>query len=223
MPRKTPPGASAPCADAPPAAAPKKRGRPAQNENESLRSELVRKSAYLFRTQGYDNTTVRDIAAAAGVHSGSWFYHFKSKQDILAAIMEQGMRQSLAAIEAIDLPALAPRQALLRLVEVHLQTMLAPNHDFIPVLVYEWRSLDQPARSRIIELKDRYEAIWGEVIAALHRSGEWSMPTRFDRLLMFGALNWTAQWYKPGTGTSLEELAEQTVTFLLRTPPRHHP
>jgi hypothetical protein len=34
---------------------------------------------------------------------------------------------------------------------------------------------------------------------------------------MFGALNWTAQWYKPGAGGSLEELAEQAVRFILRT------
>lgn len=201
------------------ASEPRRRGRPAKSENDSLRGELIKRSAYLFRTQGYDNTTVRDIAAAAGIHSGSWFYHFKTKQEILAAVMEQGMTDSLASLEAIGLHTLAPRMAFQRLVEVHLHTMLAPNHDFIPVLLYEWRSLDQGSRARIIKLKDRYEAIWDEVIAALHQSGDWRMPTRLDRLFLFGALNWTAQWYKPG-GTSLEELAEQAVTFILRTPPR---
>ena len=198
---------------------PKRRGRPAKSENDSLRGELIKCSAYLFRTQGYDNTTVRDIAAAAGIHSGSWFYHFKTKQEILAAVMEQGMTESLARLEAIGLHTLAPRIAFQRLVEVHLHTLLAPNHHFIPVLLYEWRSLDQGSRTRIIRLKDRYEAIWDEVIAALHQSGEWSMPTRLDRLFLFGALNWTAQWYKPG-GISLEELAEQAATFILRTAPR---
>lgn len=220
MPSKSPPGLSASPADPAPAMAPKRRGRPAKSENDSLRGELIKKSAFLFRTQGYENTTVRDIAAAAGIHSGSWFYHFKTKQDILAAVMEQGMTQSLADIEAIALHALAPREALRRLVEVHLQTLLAPNHDFIPVLLYEWRSLDPLARARIIELKDRYEAIWDGVLTALHASGEWAMPTRFDRLLMFGALNWTAQWYKPGGATTLADLADSAVTFILRSLPR---
>jgi hypothetical protein len=103
------------------------------------------------------------------------------------------------------------------MVEVHLHTLLAPDHAFIAVLLYEWRSLDQPGRARIIKLKDRYEKIWDEVIAALHRSGDWPLPTRFDRLLMFGALNWTAQWYKPRAGDSLAELAGQAVRFILRT------
>ncbi|SFV01487.1 TetR/AcrR family transcriptional regulator [Pseudoduganella namucuonensis] len=220
MPSKPQPALSALSAAPAPAMAPKRRGRPAKSENDSLRGELIKKSAFLFRTQGYDNTTVRDIAAAAGIHSGSWFYHFKTKQDILAAVMEQGMTQSLADIEAIALHTLAPRDALRRLVEVHLQTLLAPNHDFIPVLLYEWRSLDPLSRARIIKLKDRYEAIWDGVLKALHASGEWAMPTRFDRLLMFGALNWTAQWYKPGGAIALRDLADSAVTFILRSPPR---
>ncbi|SFL82141.1 TetR/AcrR family transcriptional regulator [Rugamonas rubra] len=198
----------------------KKRGRPAKGEGGGLRAELIEKSARLFREKGYDNTTVRDIAAASGIQAGSWFYHFKTKQDILVAIMEQGMARSLAQIEAIGEQNLAPRAALERLVEVHLHTLLAPDHDFIAVLLYEWRSLDQPSRERIVALKDRYEAVWDEVIGALHRSGDWAMPSRFDRLLIFGALNWTVQWFKPGSGADVKELAQQALLFILRTPPR---
>ncbi|MBI3284357.1 MAG: TetR/AcrR family transcriptional regulator [Burkholderiales bacterium] len=198
---------------------PKKRGRPAQGEGDGRRQELIEKSALLFRTKGYDNTTVRDIAAAVGIQAGSWFYHFKTKHEILVAIMEQGMRKSLADIEAIAIHTLPPRAALQRLVEVHLHTLLAPDHDFIPVLLYEWRSVEPGERARIIALKDRYEAVWDEVIQALHASGAWNMPTRFDRLFMFGALNWTAQWYRRGAGISIEELAQQALQFILRTPP----
>ncbi len=217
MSSKTPPPVVPETTGAAPDAAPRRRGRPAKSEQDSLRGELIRKSAYLFRTKGYDNTTVRDIAAAAGIHSGSWFYHFKSKQEILAAVMEHGMRESLARIEEIAPHALPPRAAFQRLVEVHLHNVLAPNHDFIPVLLYEWRSLDKASRTRIVGLKDRYETVWNDVIARLHASGDWAMPGRLDRLLMFGALNWTAQWYKPGRA-SIEEVAAQAVQFILRTP-----
>ena len=196
---------------------PKKRGRPHKGEGGGLRAELIEKSAQLFRTKGYDNTTVRDIAAAAGIQAGSWFYHFKTKQDILAAIMEQGLQRSLAEIEAIARQPLSPSALLQRLVEAHLHTLLAPDHHFIAVLLYEWRSLDQASRDRIVALKDRYEAIWDEAIAALHHSGAWSMPSQFDRLLLFGALNWTVQWYKPGQGADVPQLAQQAMRFLLRT------
>ena len=200
------------------APSPKRRGRPLKGEGGGLRAELIERSAELFRAKGYDNTTVRDIAAAAGIQAGSWFYHFKTKHDILAAIMEQGMERSLAEIEAIASQTLPPSEMLRQLVEVHLHTLLAPDHHFIAVLLYEWRSLDEPSRGRIVELKDRYEAVWDRAIADLHRSGDWPMPSQFDRLLIFGALNWTVQWYKPGSGADVKELARQAMLFILRTP-----
>ncbi|MQA37837.1 TetR family transcriptional regulator [Rugamonas aquatica] len=200
------------------APSPKKRGRPQKGEGGGLRAELIEKSAQLFRTKGYDNTTVRDIAAAAGIQAGSWFYHFKTKQDILAAIMEQGLAHSLAEIEAIARQPLPPCELLRKLVEAHLHTLLAPDHHFIAVLLYEWRSLDAASRERIVALKDRYEAVWDHAIAALHRSGDWAMPSQFDRLLIFGALNWTVQWYKPGSGADIQQLTQQAMLFILRTP-----
>ncbi|MYM85203.1 TetR family transcriptional regulator [Duganella sp. FT50W] len=197
---------------------PKKRGRPHKGEGGGLRAELIEKSALLFRTKGYDNTTVRDIAAAAGIQAGSWFYHFKTKQEILAAIMEHGMQHALAEVEAIAALPLSPCAMLHRLVEAHLHTLLAPDHHFIAVLLYEWRSLDEQSRARIAALKDRYEAVWDRAIAELHRSGAWTTPSQFDRLLIFGALNWTVQWYKPGSGADVGELAHQAMRFILRTP-----
>lgn len=89
----------------------RKRGRPVKGESATLRDELILKSAKLFRTQGYERTTVRDIAAAAGVQAGSWFYYFKTKQDILVAVMEQGMSNALARIEALDVENLPARDA----------------------------------------------------------------------------------------------------------------
>ncbi|MEV8470324.1 TetR/AcrR family transcriptional regulator [Ralstonia sp. UNC404CL21Col] len=198
----------------------RKRGRPAQDANEGLRRALIEQSARLFREKGYGNTTVRDIAAATGVHAGSWFYYFKTKQDILQAVIEHGLTVALADIEAIDIDHLPPREAMRQLVRAHLYTLLAPNQDFIPVMLYEWRSLDAQAQERIIALKDRYEDIWTRVIDRLRASGEWAQPTPVDRLLMFGALNWTAQWYQAGAGISIDALADQAVLFILRTPPQ---
>ena len=195
----------------------RKRGRPLKGEGATLRRELIAKSAKLFREQGYERTTVRDIAAAAGIQAGSWFYYFKTKQDILAAVMEEGMSSSLARIEALQVDNLPAREAFHALVSTHLRTMLKPDHDFIPVLLYEWKSLDAGARGNIIALKDRYEVIWDSVIARLQASGEWPSPTPIDRLLMFGALNWIIQWYKTKAGLSFDVLVEHAVTFSLRT------
>jgi TetR/AcrR family transcriptional regulator, cholesterol catabolism regulator len=182
------------------------------------RGQLIRESARLFRERGYEGTSVRDIAAATGLQSGSWVYHFKTKQDILAAVMEEGLRHSLQRIEAIGREALAPRERFHALVQAHLETILAPGQDFIPVLLYDWRSLAAEARPRVVTLQKRYEAVWDQAIAELRTSGDWAEPTRIDRLLMFGALNWIAHWYRPEGGLDVGELADVATRFLLRTP-----
>jgi AcrR family transcriptional regulator len=184
------------------------------------RGQLVRESARLFREKGYDATSVRDIAAATGLQSGSWVYHFKTKQDILAAVMEEGLQQALERIEAIARERLPPREYFRALVRTHLDTLLGPGQDFIPVLLYDWRSLDKQGRERVIALQKRYEQVWDDVILQLQRSGDWTLPTRVDRLMMFGALNWIVQWYRPRGPLSVAQLVDEAEKFFLRTPAR---
>ena len=75
------------------------RGRPRKTVDErddgNRRQALLLAAAQLFRRKGFAATTTRDIAAAADMQSGSPFYHFKSKDALLYAVMEEGMRSAL--------------------------------------------------------------------------------------------------------------------------------
>ena len=53
----------------------------------------------------------------------------------------------------------------------NLDVLLGPDSDFIPVMLYEWRSLNAAQREAVVELKNRYEAAWGALLAELHASG----------------------------------------------------
>jgi AcrR family transcriptional regulator len=195
------------------------RRRRGQEVDGNRRQQLLRASARLFREQGFDGTSVRDIARAAGMQSGSWVYHFPTKQDILVAVMEEGLLDALARIESIAAQRLAPREQFLRLVRAHLDTILGPGQDFVPVLLYEWRSLEAGARRRVSVPLKRYEALWQSAIDALQQSGAWTGATRVDALLLFGALNWITRWYRPDGPLDIDALALECVRFFLRTPP----
>jgi AcrR family transcriptional regulator len=199
-----------------PVARPRGRPRASPDDEAGRRRQLLRASARLFREKGYDGTSVRDIAQATGLQSGSWVYHFPTKQDILVAVMEEGLNDALARIEAIARRDLPPRRKFAALVRAHLETILAPGQDFIPVVLYEWRSLDPAAVPRVTAPLRRYEAIWKKVIGELQRGGEWPGRTRIDALLLFGALNWIARWYSPEGPLSLDQLAKEAVRFFLR-------
>jgi AcrR family transcriptional regulator len=88
------------------------------------RAELLRAAARLFVEKGFDATTTRDIADAVGMRSGSPFYHFRSKQELLKTAMVEGLdagyARLLAAIDGIT----DPEQRLRVLVRTHLGTLL---------------------------------------------------------------------------------------------------
>jgi len=179
------------------------------------RTELIRAAGHLFREKGYDATTIRDIAAAVGMRSGSPFYHFKSKQEMLKAVVLEGMLSALAATEAVAARKLGPRATFQALIRAHLDTILEHGGDFVPVLLHEWRSLSDESRAEIVAAKDRYERIWQKTLRDLKKSGLIRDDSSLARLLVFGSINWTAQWYRPDGRLSIDKLARQTAEFFL--------
>src|SRR6188474_1887967 len=157
-----------------PGAAKRPRGRPRKSVDErddgNRRRALILGAARLFRRKGFDATSTRDIAAAAGMQSGSPFYHFKSKQELLFAVMDEGMRsaiekQQVAVQQADGLPGAAQLRLLVR---HHFDILLGPGSDFIPVMLYESRSITAKQRALLAELQSEYEAPWVPVLEVLH-------------------------------------------------------
>jgi TetR/AcrR family transcriptional regulator, cholesterol catabolism regulator len=199
------------------------RGRPRKTEDErddgNRRHELLKAAAQLFRRKGFAATTTRDIAAAAGMQSGSPFYHFKSKDALLYAVMEAGMQGAIARQQlaiAAALPAGNARAQLHSLVRAHFDMLHGPGNDFIPVMLYETRSLNARQRSALAQLQIAYEAAWTPVLQALHDGGQLRAPVKLSRLLVLGALNWSVQWFDRTKEASLDDLADAAVALFLK-------
>lgn len=211
-------------AAAPSLASPKRpRGRPRKTHDErddgNRRRALLVGAARLFRRKGFDGTSTRDIAAAAGMQSGSPFYHFRSKQALLFAVMEEGMRHAVErqqlAIEAADFESLDPSLQLRLLVRHHFEVLLGAGSDFIPVMLYEARSLSPRQRTALVDLQGVYEQAWLPVLQALHDAGRLKGDVKLARLLIFGALNWSVQWFDRRKGASLDELTDAALALFL--------
>ena len=194
--------------------------KPRRNNESNRREELLRVSARLFRQKGFDGTSIRDISSAAGMQSGSPFYHFKTKQDILVAVMEEGLTDGLritGEVMALDAP---PEDKLVRMIRTQLGTILDDGHDFVPVLHYEWRALTPANRRRILALKDRYDALWQRLIDDLQSAGHMPGDAQLMRLLILGAVNWVGTWYTPGGRLSLDDVAAGAARLFLGNMPQ---
>jgi AcrR family transcriptional regulator len=206
-----------------PATAKRPRGRPRKTLDErddgNRRRVLILGAARLFRRKGFDATTTRDIAAAAGMQSGSPFYHFDSKQALLFAVMEEGMRHALErqrqAIATSDFPVRTAAAQLRLLVRNHFEVLLGAGSDFIPVMLYEARSINARQRAALAELRSAYEADWEPVLRALHARGQLKADVKLARLMIFGALNWSVQWFDRRKEASLDDLTAAALGLFI--------
>jgi AcrR family transcriptional regulator len=211
-----------------PAVAPIKRprGRPRKTVDErddgNRRQALLLGAARLFRRKGFAATSTRDIAAAAGMQSGSPFYHFKSKQALLFAVMEEGMRSALQrqreALAQAAVPAGDSANQLRLLVRNHFEVLLGAGSDYIPVMLYEARSITPRQRASLAALQGEYEAAWTPVLQALHADGRLQADVKLARLMIFGALNWSVQWYDGRKGASIADLTEAAIRLFIKEP-----
>src|SRR3954453_22778305 len=150
------------------------------------------------------------------MHSGRPFYFFKTKQDILVAVMEKGLSEGLRRLEDLMAEPLAAEQRLIRMIRVQIGTILEEGSDFIPVPFYDWHSLTEANRRRIVALKDRYDALWQQVIDQLKREGHMPGDAQLMRLLILGAVNWAGTWYRAGGRLSVDEIADGAAQLFLR-------
>jgi AcrR family transcriptional regulator len=102
---------------------------PASDKGEQTRRLIVDTAVRLFREQGYDKTTMRGIAQAAGLSVGNAYYYFPSK-DHLVQEFYTTVQQDQAALCAARLAPPGPFDARLRIALTSLMETMAPYHAF---------------------------------------------------------------------------------------------
>ena len=191
--------------------------RPHAPDEPNRRAEIVRAASRLFAEKGYAGTTIRDIARAVDMQSGSPFYHFKTKHDMLLAVVLEGMATITRAVGAAAAQGGTPREIFDAMLLAHLEQLLAEDgRHFAATLLHESRHLDPAALAELIEQKDAYEALWQKALRELKRGGEIEDDSRVTRLLLMGALNWTVQWYRPNGGRTVKQIARQLSSLMLK-------
>jgi AcrR family transcriptional regulator len=190
-------------------------------EEPNRRADIVRAAGRLFAEKGYSATTIRDIAGAVDMRSGSPFYHFKTKHDMLRAVVLEGIAAIDEAVSLVAARGKSPRATFEAMLRAHLDQLLgSAGRDFAATLLHESRHLDPEVLAEVTALKDRYETMWQKALKDLKRAGLVEDDDAVTRLFLMGALNWTVQWYRPDGPRSIEQIARQLADFVLGKVPR---
>src|SRR3954454_11854924 len=190
--------------------------RPTQ-ANATRRDELLGIAAGLFAEKGFKNTTVRDIADAAGILSGSLYHHFDSKESMVDEILRQFLDGLFDRYREIVARRLGPRSTLEAVVIASFEAIDQHN---AAVAIYQAearRLADQPRFAYIGERLTEFRRLWHDVLRAGIKDG--SFRTDLDVELSYRFLRDTVWvgvgWYRPGGKLGIDDIARQSLSIVL--------
>ncbi|MCL6575892.1 TetR/AcrR family transcriptional regulator [Kyrpidia sp.] len=179
------------------------------------KEQILAVSERLFSEKGYHGTTIRDIAEASGILSGSLYAHIDSKEDLLFEIVNQGADNFLGALEPIIASPGNPEEKLRRGLAAHIRVVGEHLHA-AKVFLHDWRALSDERRQIILEKRRRYEALWGALLEEGIQAGVFRpVHPKFAQLVILSVANWVYQWYDPEGPLGPDEIADQFARILL--------
>lgn len=197
------------------------------------RQDILQAAAHVLQRNGYEATTMKDIAAEVHLTAASLYHHFNSKDALLLAVLEAGIEQILGEIEPIAHSGRSCAEKLRRMIGAHIIS-LTENTAVGAAMVFEIKSLisdkypsgngSSADTARMIERReafvarrDQFEDLFRFVVREGIERGEFravDVPIFVKTLL--GAHNWVGVWYRPEGRLSGQEIADMMADTFLR-------
>lgn len=177
---------------------------------------IQEKATDFFFDKGYAATTLREVAAAAGLKVGSLYNHIESKEDLLLKVMG-GIIDDLMELQQEALATEGdPVEKLRAIVDCHVR-FHAERAREVFIGNTNLRALPEEARREIIEKRNAYERILEEHIQAAGDAGLASIiDSRLHTYSIVALGTNVASWYRPEGRMSLDEIVAAYTKLALR-------
>jgi AcrR family transcriptional regulator len=179
------------------------------------RLEILRAAGKQFRTTGFAETGMRDIAAAADLSPANLYNYFQGKHEILFFCQDVTLDRLLAALEKSRRLRSTAAEKLRLVIVSHLRCVLDEVEGSAAHLLTG--GLPPRLQQRLVVKRDRYEEGVRHLIAAGTHTGEFIPcdPALAARAVL-GALNWSVRWFHPEGRLTAAEIAEGFAGYLIR-------
>jgi AcrR family transcriptional regulator len=180
------------------------------------RSDIINAAAQIIREKGYHGTSMQDIADAVQLQKASIYHHVASKQDILFTILEKALDMLIGDMQPVVNSELHPEEKLQLAMQVYIGR-LAEDADLSTVLLLEHRSLEDDLWVKHIKRRDRYEALWRQIIQEGVETGVFRpVDVSVITFAILGVQNWMITWFRTGGRYSALEIADHFSDLFLR-------
>ncbi|MGX4694444.1 TetR/AcrR family transcriptional regulator [Streptomyces sp. JNUCC 63] len=174
---------------------------PAETKAARTRQRIMDVAARMIGRRGYVGVRLSDVASEAGLQTAAIYYHFASREELIEAVIREGtiqvnthVRRALAELP----PNTDPIDRIVVAVEAHLRVTLGMS-DYTLAAVRNSRQLPDSMRASIRASEEEYSILWRDLMNAAHAAGRirHDADSYLTRMLIFGALNWAAEWWRP--------------------------
>lgn len=208
------------------------------------RDDIILAAADVLRHNGYDATTMKDIAAKVNLTAASLYHHFKNKDFLLLAVLEVGLEYAIQKLQPLTQLPLSAAERLRQMIATHI-IEVTDNTAVGAAMVFEIRSLMNAKlsprngithedyetfvqrRNLFFARRDTFENLFKQVIKEGVASGEFRpVDAGIVTKAMMGAQNWVGVWYKANgrlSGDAIADLMAQTFIASLLAPPNALP
>jgi len=182
------------------------------------RQEILRTAARLFQQQGYDATSMNDVAAALRLSKGGLYHHFQSKDEILFHILSHAMDITEERVINVVRKVEGAEQRLRTLIRLHIEVVLSAEDREITVMLHENHPLPPALRRKINARKKDYVHFVENLIADVQRQRSSLSPVtpRAAAFALLGMINWLYQWYKPEGALTGADIVQQFTEIFFR-------
>lgn len=157
---------------------------------------IVEIAADLFYRQGYDATSMQDIAATAMINKSSLYHHIRSKEEILEAICSRTFAQLNAGLDEVESSAGEPGERVLLAFAAAVRTAL--NDPRGTSIIIRLQGKTEVAR-KVRSWRRDYEQRFTQLVATAQQSGDVRSDIDAAMLarLVLGMVNWVVGWFEP--------------------------
>ena len=182
------------------------------------RQEILRAAARLFQQQGYDATSMNDVAAALKLSKGGLYHHFQSKDEILYHIMSHAMDITEERVINVVRRIEGAEERLRTLIRLHIEVVLSAEDREITVMLHENHPLPPALRRKINGRKKDYVHFVENLVAEVQRqrNSTSQVTPRAAAFALVGMINWIYQWYKPEGSLTGDAIVRQYTDIFFR-------
>lgn len=168
----------------------------------------------LFAEKGYKGTSISDLARELNLTTASLYYYVDGKQELLARVLETGMVDFLARLQAIADGPSEPREKLERAVENHIDFVIT-RRDVVMIFLRYRSMLEDAQRDHYQSLLDRYQGLFTDILAAAHTEAGTQVDIILLRQMVLGMINSLIEWYRPTGRLTAEELRSGLANLIM--------